>query len=196
MTRLSTWLRAVGLGLILGCPWSGVVVAQMPEAVQAAPTPEPQNLLETQPDLVKNPNADAVYVIGCPDQKTWCYLEIELPESLKDVDGGTIRLIMQHELSNVDEVRVIDIAVATENDDPAYGSGHHQEGRYVWMAISGTWTTSAASLGDNARENLAGPLGWVWIVDYKWLEGDDLLGGDRIRIYSHPDVTTRMIVFD
>jgi hypothetical protein len=142
-----------------------------------------------------DPATRAIYVVGGVDLYTYYYIEIPFPTALKDADGGTIRLIMQHETHGADQVRVIDEHIGTEFDDPRYGRQGRMHGRYGWTRQSGGGE-HAWILGDSKAHNLANPWNWAWITDYRWLQGNGVLPLDQIRIYSHPHVTTRVIIKD
>ena len=142
-----------------------------------------------------DPATRAWYVVGGIDLTTYYYIEIDLPSCLTDVDGGTIRLIMQHETDGTDQVRMIDEHIGTEYNSDLYGRRGRYKGRYGWTRQSGGGDFSWI-LGDGAAHTLANPWGWAWIVDYRWGAGGSVLPGDRIRIYSHPHVPTRVIIKD
>jgi hypothetical protein len=118
-----------------------------------------------------------------------------MPSYMTDADGGTIRLVMQHEVDSYDQVRVIDEHIGTEYVDNTYGARGRYPGRYGWTRQSGGGEWSWV-LGDGAAHNLATPWDWAWIVDYRFLQNNTVLGGDYIRIYSHPHVTTRVVFMD
>jgi hypothetical protein len=141
-------------------------------------------------------NADRnLYTVGGGDWVTYYYMELPLPSYMTDFDGGTIRLIMQHEVDSYDQVRIIDEHIGTEYDDNSYGARGRFPGRYGWTRQSGGGDLSWV-LGDGTPHNLANPWDWAWIVDYRWLQGNSVIGGDYIRIYSHPHVTTRVVFID
>ncbi|HWO17727.1 MAG TPA: hypothetical protein VNO30_03090 [Kofleriaceae bacterium] len=141
-------------------------------------------------------NADRnLYVVGGGDWVTYHYIELPLPSYMTDFDGGTIRLIMQHELDSYDQVRIIDEHIGTEYADNSYGARGRFPGRYGWTRQSGGGDL-AWILGDGTPHNLANPWDWAWVLDYRWLQGNSVLGGDYIRIYSHPHVTTRVVFVD
>ena len=142
-----------------------------------------------------DPATRAMYVVGGVDLGTYWFIEIDLPWALRDADGGTIRLIMQHETDGSDQVRIIDEHIGTEYHNDDYGRRGRSWGRYGWTRQSGGGD-KAWILGDNVAHNLADPWGWAWITDYRWLQGNGVLPIDRIRIYSHPHVTTRVIIKD
>jgi hypothetical protein len=142
-----------------------------------------------------DPATKAVYVVGGINLTTYYYIQIRLPSYVTDVDGGTIRLIMQHETASDDQVRIIDEHIGTEFHNDRYGRRGRYRGRYGWTRQSGGGEKSWI-LGDNRAHNLADPWGWAWILDYRWRQGNGVLGGDWIRIYSHPHVTTRVIIKD
>lgn len=119
----------------------------------------------------------------------WTYQIFALPECLKDFDGGTIRLIMQHQKSSIDEVRIIDLHIGTEY--PKSGSllsGWTRQsggGNYKWV------------LGDQDKHVLADPWGWVWVADhYWWGVRGRILDGENILILSEHDIETRVIFKD
>ena len=147
------------------------------------------------PEVNLSASARAFYVVGGSDWSTYYYLDLTLPSYMTDFDGGTIRLVMQHELDVYDQVRVIDEHIGTEYDNDAYGARGHFAGRYGWTRQSGGGDL-AWVLGDGTPHNLATPWDWAWILDYRWLQGNSVLGGDTIRIYSHPHVTTRVTFLD
>ena len=142
-----------------------------------------------------NESTRAVYVVGGIDLVTYYFIELDMPYYVTDADGGTIRLILQHESQVHDQVRVIDAHIGMEYDSDFFGRRGRYPGRYGWARFSGGGE-SAFVLGDVSPHNLAYPWNWAWILDYRWLQGNTVLGGDRIRIYSHPHVTTRVIFID
>jgi len=162
-------------------------VAEMPAVSQKADPTDPETNL--------NASSRALYVVGGSDWVTYYYIEIPLPSYMTDFDGGTIRLVMQHELDSYDQVRVIDEHIGTEYVNDAYGARGHFPGRYGWTRQSGGGEFSWI-LGDGSPHNLANPWDWAWVLDYRWLQGNSVLGGDTIRIYSHPHVTTRVSLID
>ena len=154
------------------------------------------NLLDEMEESHRtDPATRAIYVVGGVDIYTYYYIEIPLPAALRDADGGTIRLIMQHETDGADQLRVIDEHIATEFTDDRYGRRGRRFGRYGWTRQSGggdlRWI-----LGDSTAHIIANPWNWAWILDYRWLQGNSVLPLDTIRIYSHPHVTTRVIIKD
>lgn len=151
--------------------------------------------IATETEVKTNPRIKAAYVVGGEDINTYYYIEIPLPETLKDIDGGTIRLIMQHELDPDDQVRVIDEHIATEYKDDRFGKRGRNKALYGWTRQSGGGDY-AWMLGDIAAHTIFNPWGWAWGVDYKWGQDNGVLGGETIRIYSHPHVTTRVIILD
>jgi|LGVF01.1.fsa_nt_gb hypothetical protein len=150
---------------------------------------------EEEKSGMTDPAVRAIYVVGGINLTTYYYIEIPFPSCLKDVDGGTIRLIMQHETDASDQVRIIDEHIGTEYDYDSYGRRGRNSGRYGWTRQSGGGDFSWI-LGDNSAHNLADPWHWAWIVDYRWGQGNSVLPRDVIRIYSHPHVTTRVIIKD
>jgi hypothetical protein len=142
-----------------------------------------------------NPANRATYVVGGTDLVYYYYLDVPLPSYMTDQDGGTIRLIMQHETDTYDQVRVIDEHIGTEYDNDAYGARGRFPGRYGWTRQSGGGEWSWI-LGDGTPHNLATPWDWAFITDYRWLQDNSVLPGDYIRIYTHPHVTARVIFMD
>ena len=159
-----------------------------------APMPQTKARISS-PGASFNPANRDMYVVGGEDLVTYYYLELPLPRYMTDVDGGTIRLIMQHENDPYDQVRVIDEHIATEYQDNTFGARGRYPGRSGWTRQSGggewRWV-----LGDGTRHNLASPWSWAVITDYRWMQDEDVLGGDTIRVYSHPQITTRVIFLD
>lgn len=147
------------------------------------------------PEINLNDSTRAIYTVGGVDWVTYFYIELPLPSYVTDADGGTIRLVMQHEVDGLDQVRVIDEHIGTEYANDAYGNRGRFPGRYGWTRQSGGGDASWI-LGDGTPHNLAAPWDWAWITDYRWLQGNSVLGGDTIRVYSHPHVTTRVIFRD
>jgi len=146
-------------------------------------------------ELNLNASTRLIYTVGDVDLSVYWYIELPLPSFVTDADGGTIRLIMQHEIDGLDQVRVIDEHIGTEFDNDAYGRRGRAFGRYGWTRQSGGGEWSWI-LGDGVPHNLATPWDWAWITDYRWLQDNSVLGGDFIRVYSHPHVTTRVIFMD
>lgn len=151
--------------------------------------------IATDAELKANPRICGAYVVGGTNITTYYYIEIVIPDCLKDIDGGTIRLIMQHETEPNDQIRVIDEHIATEYKNNDYGNRGRNNSLYGWTRQSGGGDF-AWMLGDAAAHILFNPWDWAWAVDYKWGDGNAVLGGERIRIYSHPHVTTRVIILD
>jgi hypothetical protein len=133
--------------------------------------------------------------IGHPFIRAWSCYNTWMPPYIMDQDGGSIRLIMQHKVHRNDQVRVIDLHIGMEWTDNGYGHRGRYPGRYGWTRQSGGGNY-AWILGDNTAHQLAYPWGWFRIVDFNWLNGNALLGGNRIRLCSHPDVTTRVVFLD
>lgn len=151
--------------------------------------------IASEEDINRNPRIRAAYVVGGEDLNTYYFIELPLPEALKDIDGGTIRLIMQHETDPNDQLRVIDLHIATEHTDDRFGKRGRNNSLYGWTRQSGGGDY-AWMLGDPSPHNLFNPWGWAWGVDYRWGQGNGVLGGSTIRIYSHPQVTTRVFILD
>lgn len=160
-----------------------VKAAAMPASKVGAPT---TNL---------NPANRATYVIGGDDLVYYWYTELTLPSYMTDADGGTIRLILQHETDGWDQVRIIDEHIGTEYVDDSYGRRGRFPGRYGWTRQSGGGEWSWI-LGDATAHNLATPWDWAFITDYRWLQDNAVLPGDTIRIYTHPHVTARVVFLD
>jgi hypothetical protein len=141
--------------------------------------------------------APPVYVVGNKDIYTVECIDITLPNALKDRDGGTIRLIMQHELNAHDQIRIIDEHIALEHHNDNFGNRGRHNGLYGWTRQSGGGD-HAWVLGDNIRHTIAKPWGWAWIVDYKWGEAGTGVfpNTETIRVCSHQHVTTRVIIKD
>ncbi|MEZ5792343.1 MAG: hypothetical protein R3D34_16685 [Nitratireductor sp.] len=142
-----------------------------------------------------HPDIERFDVIGCKDINTWCYSEFEMPAGILDVEGGRVRLIMQHELNGADEVRMVDLHIACEWTNGSYGANGRLNGRFCWVRQVGGGEYSFI-LGDNVGHNLFTPWNWVIATDYKYLDGGGILGGNKIRIYAHPHVTARVFFFD
>lgn len=142
-----------------------------------------------------NPANRVTHVIGGEDLIYYWYTEITLPSYVTDADGGTIRLIMQHETDAWDQVRIIDEHIGTEHDTDWYGRRGRFPGRYGWTRQSGGGEWSWI-LGDAWAHNLATPWDWAFITDYRWLQDGGVLPGDTIRIYTHPHVTARVVFMD
>jgi hypothetical protein len=153
------------------------------------------NLVEKYKLKEKDPAIQAFYVVGKEDLIYYYYIEIDLPACLKDADGGTIRLIMQHETNPNDQMRIIDEHIATEYDNNEFGARGRGEGLYGSTRQSSGgeyyWILDA-----KAAYTIAKPWEWSWIVNYKMLDDGSVFTGDKIRIYSHPHVTTRVIIKD
>lgn len=135
-----------------------------------------------------------MYVVGGIDLSTYYYQEITMPSFMLDADGGRIRMIMQHETDGSDQVRVIDLFIGTEYTNDAYGRRGRSAGRYGWTRQSGGGDY-AWILGDGNAHNIATPWDWAWIRDWKWLGNGKEIGNNKIRLYSHPHVTTRFIFY-
>lgn len=54
---------------------------------------------------------------------TYYYIELNLPRYMTDADGGTIRLIMQHETDGYDQVRIVDEQLAQSTRCAGFVSG-------------------------------------------------------------------------
>ena len=160
---------------------------------------EPEVLANVQmKEVVGEPEVTeraAIYVVGGTDHVTWYYRDIEMPPELLDADGGRIRMIMQHELNPHDELRMVDLSIAAEETNDNYGRRGRHPGRFGWTRQTGGGE-HAWILGDNVRHNLAEPWHWAWILDHSWAGGGGRpLGGNKIRLVSHPHVTTRYIFY-
>lgn len=156
---------------------------------KVAAMPAPQGTIKVDPNLKLG------RVIGGVDLDTWYYTEFDMPDAILDQDGGEIRVIMQHETDPNDQVRTIDLNVGCEWSDNTFGARGRQNGLYCWGRQVGGGET-AFILGDPTNETLWSPWGWVYFMDYKWLDGNASLGNKKIRIYSHPHVTTRVLFYD
>lgn len=159
-----------------------------------APTGNPPIQWQPAKNLGKSPN-ELIYVIGGTDTYWNYFIEIPFPDCLKDINGGTIRFIMQHETDRNDQVRILDMIIGTEYDNDNFGNRGRSRGRYGWTReLNGdnhSWI-----LGDNNAQNIAQAWDWAWMVDYRWGQGNSELPGEFIRIYSNPYVTTRLIIKD
>ena len=89
------------------------------------------------PELSLDSSTRAIYTLGGEDLVTYWYMELPLPSYMIDADGGTIRLIMQHEIDGYDQVRIIDEHIGTEYADNTYGNRGRFPGRYGWTRQSG-----------------------------------------------------------
>ena len=74
----------------------------------------------------------ARYLVGCEDNITYCYTEVDMPSGLLDPDGGEIRLILQHETDSHDQVRTVDLNLGCEWETDAFGDRGRYFGRYCW----------------------------------------------------------------
>ncbi|WP_164012140.1 hypothetical protein [Pyxidicoccus trucidator] len=147
------------------------------------------------PELNLSSSNRVSFRVGFDDLNTYHCWNFTLPSYMTDVDGGTIRLIMQHEIDGLDQVRVIDEHIGTEYHNNDYGNRGRFHGRYGWTRQSGGGEWSWI-LGDGSPSNLAAAWDWAWIVDYGFPFHTGVLGGDNIRICSHPHVTTRVSLMD
>jgi hypothetical protein len=147
------------------------------------------------PSANLNASNRSMLVIGGIDLVTYFCADLTLPSALTDSDGGTIRLILQHEVDGGDQVRVIDEHIGTEFSSDAFGDRGRFPGRSGWTRQlgGGEWNWI---LGDGTAHTLAAAWDWAWITDYRFLGDNTVLGGDTIRICSHPHVTTRVIFLD
>lgn len=152
-------------------------------------TPKDAAFPTTKPGVV------AAYVVGNEDIYTYACLTIDMPPQLLDRDGGTVRMIMQHELDGLDELHMIDEHIAVEWTDDKYGKRGRYQGRYGWTRQSGggdyPWI-----MGDPTPHNIAAPWGWAWIDDFERFGSNAVLPEGKIRLCSHPHVTTRFIFMD
>lgn len=133
--------------------------------------------------------------VGNEDIYTYACTQIEMPAALLDADGGTIRLVLQHELDPHDQVRVIDEHIALEWTDDTYGKRGRYAGRYGWTRQSGGGD-AAWVLGDQVAHNLFAPWDWIWVDDFARFGNGQLLGGNKIQICVHPHVTARVFFYD
>ena len=159
--------------------------------IRVAPMPA----VNADPVTSLNPANRAMHVVGGTDLVYYYYVEVPLPSYVTDADGGTIRFVMQHEIDGYDQVRIVDEHIGTEYVDNTYGARGRFPGRYGWTRQSGGGEWSWI-LGDGTAHNLATPWDWAFITDYRWGEGNSVLPGDTIRIYTHPHVTARVIFMD
>ena len=167
---------------------TGVAMAEPPTTAQSERVVDGKDIIIGQGDF---------FVVGNEaNQNIWYYDEFDIPEDLKDRDGGTIRLIMQHEWLANDDVRVVDIAVGCEhNGDEYYAHVSKQPGLRCWFQPN-IGAPLSGSLGDTVGENYASPWEWAYITDYKLHDDWSILGGERLRLYAHPDVTVRVRIID
>lgn len=133
-----------------------------------------------------------IYEIGSPDDQVIYYVkEIDFPEALKRGAGGRIRLIMQHELT--DQVRIIELLIGLEQK---IGSTNGKSPGKHGFTINSAGGMNEWVLGNGKGENIADPWQWAWITDYRWREDNQEIPGDKIRIYSHPHVVTKVIIYN
>ncbi|MBD9569008.1 hypothetical protein [Ensifer sp. ENS08] len=146
-------------------------------------------------DPKTHPGTIAAFPLGGEDIYTYFCRVFEMPQQMLDVDGGTIRLIMQHELDPYDQMRMIDEHIATEWSDDTYGKRGRYAGRYGWTRQSGGGDYSWV-LGDQVAHNIAAPWGWIWIDDFARFGNGQLLGGNKVQMCVHPHVTARVFLRD
>ncbi|MQU69063.1 hypothetical protein [Sinorhizobium meliloti] len=174
--------------------FSGVIVS-----------PETKNIsIETQTigdgntiayETKAHPGTIAAFKVGHEDIYTYSCATFEMPRQLLDADGGTIRLILQHELDPHDQLRIIDEHIAAEWIDDTFGKRGRYAGLYGWTRQSGGGDI-AWVLGDQVAHNLAAPWGWIWVDDFARFGNGQLLGGNKVQICSHPHVTARIFLRD
>ena len=143
-------------------------------------------------------NDDLIWaaVIGRKDQEYWSFIELEMPEELLDFDGGSMRVIMQHELNPHDTVVVRDTTIGCEWPDETMGRKRNYPGIFCWTQPTGQPDRSFI-LGDTAHHDVWTPHhDWVRMTDYRWRADNKVLGGTKIRITVHPHVTARVLMFD
>jgi hypothetical protein len=133
--------------------------------------------------------------VGHEDIHTYVCTQLDMPPALLDADGGTIRIIMQHELDPNDQVRVIHEHIGVEYTDDSYGKRGRYVGRYGWTRQGGGGDHSWV-LGDQVAHNLFAPWGWIWADDFARFGNNQILGGNKIQICVHPHVTARVFFYD
>lgn len=109
-----------------------------------------------------------------------------------DADGGRIRLIMQHETSSSDEIRIADYFIGFEL--AGYGTNNGYPGRTGWSrtGISGD---HKFILDDGARHTVLAPWNWATITDYHPITNVTTTGND-VYLCSHPYVYSRFFFYD
>jgi hypothetical protein len=172
------------LGIVVGAEKSGDLKVKM----ESKPLGDDVRAL--------NPRLVGGFIIGGEDLVTYYCVETPMPAALSDLDGGTIRFILQHEVDKLDQLRVLEANIAMEHTDDRYGERGRYPGRYGWTSYAGPQSAASWILGDKAAHAVASPWSWAWVDDFKRFRGNAVLGGDNIQICSHPAVTTRVLFLD
>lgn len=148
-------------------------------------------------ELKKDPKFVAGFLVGKEDIYNWYFIETEMPDQLLDVDGGRIRVILQHETNPNDQVRTLEIHIGCEWTDDRLGKRGRYAGRSCWARQVGGGEYFFV-LGDGTPHIVlrAWKEDWARIVDHQWRQGNAVLEKNMIRIYAHPRVTARVFFYD
>jgi len=133
------------------------------------------------------------------DTTTYACIKKDLKDSCGDFDGCTIRVLMQHEIDQYDQVRIIDENIYMEQDSLAIKKG---AGVHGWTRQSGggdyDWIT-----GMTNKYTIFSPWDWVWVRNYDTsvCQGRTADSAAHTNPYdftfmSHPHVRTNFIVYD
>ena len=137
------------------------------------------------------------------DTTTYACVTKDIKNHCADGDGCTIRLLMQHETLENDQVRSIEQriylegALSDNNYSGIYGHTRQDGGDSSWFHY-------VLGLNINSRYQIFAPWNWAWAHNYKQshcnsgVNGPAFLGADKYKIsfMSHPLVRTRIIIYD
>lgn len=137
------------------------------------------------------------------DTTTYACVTKDIKNHCADGDGCTIRLLMQHETLENDQVRSIEQRIYLEgvlsdnNYSGVYGHTRQDGGDSSWFHY-------VLGLNINSRHQIFAPWNWAWAHNYKQshcnngVNGPAFLGADKYKVsfMSHPKVKTRFIIYD
>ena len=142
---------------------------------------------------------DFIFEVYNPDTTTYACVTQNLEEYCGDIDGCSIRLMLQHETQPNDQFLMIDEYIAMEQADLSNENG---AGLYGHTRQPGGFTSSWIT-GTDARYTLYHPWDWTWMFNYThgWCEGQAghapaFTDEYDFSFMSHPNVRTRIIVQD
>lgn len=140
-----------------------------------------------------------VFDVYNDDTTTYACVEKDIQEHCGDENGCTIRLVMQHETSTIDEIRMLDEHLYIEgnlsNNNGAGLNGRNQQ-EDGWVSIF--------TLGNGVRNTIFRPWAWAWGFNYRHqncnggIQGPAFTGENKYKLLfmSHPLVKTKFIIYD
>lgn len=143
---------------------------------------------------------DPMVVALKPENGQWACRDVYLEEHCGDLDGCTVKLMLQHTVSGVDEVRGVNEHLYFENQSLT-SNKHNSTRGYTRQSAGGEhlWQT-----GGKSRHTIFGPWGWAYMFNYRHVYCPDQSPGHgkphedpyRFTLISHPHVRTVAIIQD